>query len=190
MLPVELTHTALVTPDILNRISNELADNTPFLHLIKQLLLFFADSYRTVFKFDHPPLHDPCAVAYVIAPELFKVCFTSCHPPFASPTLPPYHNPSHPLVPLLSVPFPFPLLSPLSSLTLSPFLLPFSPPAPPPLFHFIHLLGRQEPAVSHPQEGILLSLSMLCKISLLQATGHHHCIATQSVHGCCSTGNH
>ena len=73
MLPVELTHTALVTPDILNRISAELADNTPFLHLIKQLLLFFADSYRTVFKFDHPPLHDPCAVAYVIGPELFKV---------------------------------------------------------------------------------------------------------------------
>lgn len=73
MLPVELTHTALVTPDILNRISAELADNTPFLQLIKQLLLYFADSYRTVFKFDHPPLHDPCAVAYVIAPELFKV---------------------------------------------------------------------------------------------------------------------
>ena len=80
MLPVELTHTALVTPDILNRISAELADDTPFLHLIKQLLLFFADSYRTVFKFDHPPLHDPCAVAYVIAPELFKVCFTILPP--------------------------------------------------------------------------------------------------------------
>lgn len=80
MLPVELTHTALVTPDILNRISAELADNTPFLHLIKQLLLFFADSYRTVFKFDHPPLHDPCAVAYVIAPELFKVCFMGLPP--------------------------------------------------------------------------------------------------------------
>jgi len=26
-----------------------------------------------VFKFNDPPLHDPCAVAYVIAPELFKV---------------------------------------------------------------------------------------------------------------------
>lgn len=25
-----------------------------------------------VFKFDDPPLHDPCAVAYVIAPHLFK----------------------------------------------------------------------------------------------------------------------
>ena len=89
MLPVELTHTALVTPDILNRISAELADNTPFLHLIKQLLLYFADSYRTVFKFDHPPLHDPCAVAYVIAPELFQVCLTmlSLTPPSPHPYL-------------------------------------------------------------------------------------------------------
>lgn len=29
--------------------------------------------YKEVFGFDNPPLHDPCAVAYVIAPELFKV---------------------------------------------------------------------------------------------------------------------
>jgi purine nucleosidase len=74
MLPVELTHTALVTPDVLNRISAELVGNTPFLHLVKQLLLYFAESYKTVFKFDNPPLHDPCAVAYVIAPEMFQVC--------------------------------------------------------------------------------------------------------------------
>jgi len=65
MLPVELTHTALVTPDVLNRISAELVGNTPFLHLVKQLLLYFAESYKTVFKFDNP---------YVIAPEMFQVC--------------------------------------------------------------------------------------------------------------------
>ena len=28
---------------------------------------------QAVFRFDDPPLHDPCAVAYVIAPELFQV---------------------------------------------------------------------------------------------------------------------
>ena len=76
MLPVELTHTALVTPDVLNRISTELVDDTPFVQLIKQLLLYFAESYKTVFKFDSPPLHDPCAVAYVIAPELFQVSYS------------------------------------------------------------------------------------------------------------------
>ena len=73
MLPIELTHTALVTPDVLARISAELADESPFAQLVKQLLLYFAESYKTVFKFDNPPLHDPCAVAYVIAPEMFPV---------------------------------------------------------------------------------------------------------------------
>lgn len=38
-----------------------------------QLLTFFAGTYREVFGFQDPPLHDPCAVAYVIAPQLFKV---------------------------------------------------------------------------------------------------------------------
>ncbi len=31
------------------------------------------DTYKQVFMFEDPPLHDPCAVAYVIAPHLFKV---------------------------------------------------------------------------------------------------------------------
>ena len=26
-----------------------------------------------MFSFEHPPLHDPCAVAYIISPQLFKV---------------------------------------------------------------------------------------------------------------------
>lgn len=47
--------------------------STPFRRAVVQLLLFFADTYRQVFGFLHPPLHDPCAVAYVIAPELFRV---------------------------------------------------------------------------------------------------------------------
>ncbi|KAJ9505110.1 hypothetical protein QJQ45_006549 [Haematococcus lacustris] len=46
---------------------------TPFRHAVEQLLLFFQDTYRSVFGFIHPPLHDPCAVAFVIAPHLFKV---------------------------------------------------------------------------------------------------------------------
>ena len=35
--------------------------------------MFFADTYSSVFRFDDPPLHDPCALAYVIAPHLFQV---------------------------------------------------------------------------------------------------------------------
>ena len=71
MVPLEVTHTALVTPEVLDRIRSP--PDHPFVELIAELLLFFADTYRRVFRFEHPPLHDPCAVAYVVAPELFEM---------------------------------------------------------------------------------------------------------------------
>ncbi|KAG2452151.1 hypothetical protein HYH02_003183 [Chlamydomonas schloesseri] len=121
MVPLEVTHTVLATPQVLadigaggsdtatttnttattsnsNSASSTLRDAastaalaaagggaaavaaalaasaaSPFRHAIQELLLFFADTYKHVFKFDDPPLHDPVAVAYVIAPQLFEV---------------------------------------------------------------------------------------------------------------------
>jgi inosine-uridine nucleoside N-ribohydrolase len=73
MVPLEVTHTALATPEVLERINTIHPGGHPFLELIAALLLFFAKTYKRVFKFEDPPLHDPCAVAYVIAPELFTV---------------------------------------------------------------------------------------------------------------------
>lgn len=74
MVPLEVTHTALCTDEILHRIgsigSGEQIEKT------LELLTYFAKTYKTVFGFEHPPLHDPCAVAYVIAPEIFA---TECH---------------------------------------------------------------------------------------------------------------
>lgn len=70
MVPLEVTHTALVTTSILQRVRTHRP--TTFLQLTTDLLMFFAETYLTVFKMKDPPLHDPCAVAYVIAPELFK----------------------------------------------------------------------------------------------------------------------
>lgn len=73
---VQVTHTVLVTPEVQARIGGDgsaTAAVTPFRAAVQQLLMFFADTYRKVFKFEHPPLHDPCAVAFVIAPELFQV---------------------------------------------------------------------------------------------------------------------
>ena len=34
------------------------------------LLVFFASTYRQVFGFPAPPVHDPCAVAAVLAPDI------------------------------------------------------------------------------------------------------------------------
>ena len=70
MIPIEVTHTALATPSVMQRIC---AHPTPFLSLVREILLFFTDTYKSVFHFDSPPLHDPTAVAYVIAPHIFKV---------------------------------------------------------------------------------------------------------------------
>ncbi len=76
MVPLEVTHTALATPGVLHRLS---ARSTPFLGLMRKLLLFFAQTYREVFSFEHPPLHDPLAVFYVACPEAFKACFPHTH---------------------------------------------------------------------------------------------------------------
>jgi len=41
------------------------------------LIDFFASTYREHFKFDAPPIHDACAVARVINPEIVKTRFTN-----------------------------------------------------------------------------------------------------------------
>jgi len=69
MVPLEVTHTALVSDAILDRI-NMLSSQ--FSKIITELLLFFKSTYKTVFLMPEPPLHDPCAVAFVISPELFE----------------------------------------------------------------------------------------------------------------------
>lgn len=66
--PLEVTHTALVTKEVLSRISTR----TPFRDLITNLLLFFSSAYDSTFGMPDPPLHDPCAVLLAVAPHLFE----------------------------------------------------------------------------------------------------------------------
>jgi len=72
MVPLEVTHTALVTPEIIQKIESM---NSSFANLCVGLLQFFHDSYKEEFDFDSPPLHDPCAVAYCIDQTLFEEKF-------------------------------------------------------------------------------------------------------------------
>ncbi|GAQ84607.1 inosine-uridine preferring nucleoside hydrolase family protein [Klebsormidium nitens] len=71
MVPLEVTHTANVSPAVISAIRT--TNPTPFRETICHLLEFFKKTYREVFNKEFPPLHDPCAVAYVIEPEMFKV---------------------------------------------------------------------------------------------------------------------
>jgi inosine-uridine nucleoside N-ribohydrolase len=68
MVPLEVTHTALITEAVLEQIGSM---RSTYARMITQLLTFFKATYKRVFDFADPPLHDPCAVAWIVAPELF-----------------------------------------------------------------------------------------------------------------------
>jgi len=68
MVPLEVTHSVLVTNEVLARIGCE----TEFKIQVQELLSFFTETYKTVFFFDFPPLHDPLAVYFIIAPNQFQ----------------------------------------------------------------------------------------------------------------------
>ncbi len=68
MVPLEVTHSVLVTPEITKRIGSD----TPFKLQVQELLAFFKETYQKVFFLDSPPLHDPVAVYFLIAQQNFE----------------------------------------------------------------------------------------------------------------------
>lgn len=69
MTPLEVTHQALTTGEIVKRLRDV---SRPVASFAADLLAFFADSYKNVFGFPAPPVHDPCAVAAVIDPTIIS----------------------------------------------------------------------------------------------------------------------
>jgi len=69
MVPLEVTHTALATEDVFRRVE---ALESPLSRVLGEIMSFFRATYKRAFDFDHPPVHDPCAVAYVVDPSLFE----------------------------------------------------------------------------------------------------------------------
>jgi purine nucleosidase len=70
MVGLDLTHQALATPDVVAAIA---AVGTGPARFVGELLEFFAHTYKDQQGFDHPPVHDPCAVAFVIDPTVMRV---------------------------------------------------------------------------------------------------------------------
>jgi purine nucleosidase len=70
MVGLDLTHEALATDDVAASIA---AVGTGPARFVGELLEFFAETYREAQGFDHPPVHDPCAVAFVIDPSVMQV---------------------------------------------------------------------------------------------------------------------
>ena len=67
MVGLDLTHQALATPDVVDRIA---ALGTRPARFVTEVLEFFGTTYRAEQGFPHPPVHDPCAVARVIDPAV------------------------------------------------------------------------------------------------------------------------
>jgi purine nucleosidase/pyrimidine-specific ribonucleoside hydrolase len=70
MSGLNITHQALATPEILDRISKL---DTKLARTIVDLLKFFADTYRDVFGMPNPPVHDPVALAIIIDMTVAKL---------------------------------------------------------------------------------------------------------------------
>ncbi|MCQ2001327.1 nucleoside hydrolase [Arthrobacter zhaoxinii] len=67
MVGLDLTHQALATDEVAKRIA---AVGTKPARFVGELLDFFGEAYKDAQGFDFPPVHDPCAVAYVIDPSV------------------------------------------------------------------------------------------------------------------------
>ena len=70
MVGLDVTHQALATPDVVAGITGI---GTGPARFVGELMDFFAHTYKDAQGFDHPPVHDPVAVAYVIDPSVLTV---------------------------------------------------------------------------------------------------------------------
>jgi purine nucleosidase/pyrimidine-specific ribonucleoside hydrolase len=69
MCGLNVTHQALVTDDVLARFDRI---GTPLARICVEWMTFFASTYRQLWGFEAPPLHDPVAVARVIDPAIVR----------------------------------------------------------------------------------------------------------------------
>jgi purine nucleosidase/pyrimidine-specific ribonucleoside hydrolase len=69
MCGLNVTHQALVTDDVLVAFERI---GTPLAGICIEWMTFFASTYRRLFGFTAPPLHDPVAVARVIDPTIVR----------------------------------------------------------------------------------------------------------------------
>ncbi|MEV6630469.1 nucleoside hydrolase [Actinoplanes sp. NPDC051470] len=67
MVGLNVTHQALATAEIIAEFQGM---GTRLGRICAELMTFFAGAYRRNFGFDHPPVHDPVAVARVLDPSL------------------------------------------------------------------------------------------------------------------------
>jgi purine nucleosidase len=74
MVPLDVTHKAAVSNQVLEAIEQRCLPGSKFAQLVVDLMSFFKNTYERVYHlYRGPPLHDPCAVAILVAPEIFTI---------------------------------------------------------------------------------------------------------------------
>lgn len=76
MVGLDLTYQALATQMVKDKIA---AIRTPASDFVTQVLTRFSENYKKSKGFDEPPVHDACAVAYVIDPGVIETRKASVH---------------------------------------------------------------------------------------------------------------
>jgi purine nucleosidase/pyrimidine-specific ribonucleoside hydrolase len=76
MVGLNLTHQALATPAVVEKMR---AMNHQVGRIAADWMGFFGSSYRAIWGFESPPVHDPCTVASLIRPALitWRECFVA-----------------------------------------------------------------------------------------------------------------
>lgn len=69
MAGLDVTHKAQIRNNDINRIKNQ---GGKVAIMVGELLEYFSKFHKEICGWDFAPLHDPCAVAWVIKPEMFK----------------------------------------------------------------------------------------------------------------------
>ncbi|CAM4305075.1 nucleoside hydrolase [Jeotgalicoccus halotolerans] len=69
MFGLDVTHQVIATDDIIERVGK--IDNKIAV-FVKELLIFFGETYKNHFGFNGGPIHDACTTMYLLKPELFK----------------------------------------------------------------------------------------------------------------------
>ncbi len=70
MIGLEVTERALAGPDVLERIERL---GTPVAEAVVGLLEFYAEQHRRETGMNDPPVHDPCTIAQLVAPDLIPL---------------------------------------------------------------------------------------------------------------------
>ena len=76
MVGLNLTHQALATPEVVERMSAMRHDVG---RTCAAWMGFFGDSYQRIWEFSAPPVHDPCTIASLLDPDViaWRDCFVA-----------------------------------------------------------------------------------------------------------------